>query len=54
MLATLPRPRTHRTSARSVRTMLLEVTYRLHVSKVVKRLPGKDGRRRPGGRLPVL
>jgi hypothetical protein len=46
MLATLTRPRARHTPARSVRAMLLEITYRLHASQVVERPRAKDGRRK--------
>lgn len=48
MIATLSYPsRTRRTSPQAVRRLLLEIAYQIHVTRVVKRAPAKDGRR-PG------
>jgi hypothetical protein len=33
--------------------MLLEIAYRLHATKAVRRRPAKDGRAQPGSCLPV-
>jgi hypothetical protein len=50
MLATLPSlptlPRSRRTSTTDVRQLLLELTYVMHATKVVKR-PRRVSRRRP-------
>jgi hypothetical protein len=38
MSATLSRPRTRRIPASAVRELLLEATYRLHATRVIKRV----------------
>jgi hypothetical protein len=48
MVATLSHPdRSRRTSPQAVRRLLLEIAYQVHATRVVKRVPAKDGRR-PG------
>jgi hypothetical protein len=47
MLATrLP---VRRTSAQTIRRLLLEIAYQVHTTKVVRRTPARDRRRQPRG-----
>jgi hypothetical protein len=55
MLATLPRRRRSRQpSAQTIRRLLLEIAYRVHVTKVVSTAPAGNRRRPLGGRIPAV